>query len=117
MYKISNSAKTSSLFTLLLEDKNQGHYSKQTFPYQRENNPKGLEYVSPCHSPFHRNSSYVKVEFCYLLIDNGYPEDVLVSCIKETLANISSEKQFRPEKCPAYLKLPWIGNVSSKFEK
>ena len=27
-----------------------------------------------------------------LLIDNGYPEDVLVSCIKEKLANISSEK-------------------------
>ena len=21
-----------------------------------------------------------------------------------------------PEKCPVYLKLPWIGNVSSKFE-
>ena len=34
-----------------------------------------------------------------LLIDNGYPEDVLVSCIKEKLANISSEKQFDPEKC------------------
>ena len=51
-----------------------------------------------------------------LLIDNGYPEDVLVSCIKEKLANISSEKRFGPEKCPVYLKLPWIGNVSSKFE-
>ena len=51
-----------------------------------------------------------------LLIDNGYPEDVLVSCIKEKLAKISSEKQFGPEKCPVYLKLPWIGNVSSKFE-
>ena len=51
-----------------------------------------------------------------LLIDNGHPEDVLVSCIKEKLANISSEKQFGPEKCPVYLKLPWIGNVSSKFE-
>ena len=51
-----------------------------------------------------------------LLIDNGYPEDVLVSCIKEKLANISSEKQLGPEKCPVYLKLPWIGNASSKFE-
>ena len=50
------------------------------------------------------------------LIDNGYPEDVLVSCIKEKLHNISSEKQIGPEKCPDYLKLPWIGNVSSKFE-
>ena len=26
------------------------------------------------------------------------------------------EKTFGPEKCPVYLKLPWIGNVSSKFE-
>ena len=51
-----------------------------------------------------------------LLIENGYPEDVLVSCIKEKLATISSEKRFGPEKCPVYLKLPWIGNVSSKFE-
>ena len=50
------------------------------------------------------------------LIDNGYPEDVLVSCIKDKPANISSEKQFGPEKCPVYLKLPWIGNVSSRFE-
>ena len=26
------------------------------------------------------------------------------------------EKPCGPEKCPVYLKLPWIGNVSSKFE-
>ena len=51
-----------------------------------------------------------------LLIDNGYPEDILLSCIMEKLANIWSEKQFGPEKCPVYLKLPWSGNISSKFE-
>ena len=51
-----------------------------------------------------------------MLIDNGYPEGVLVSCIKEKLANISSEKHFGPEKCPVYLKLLWTGNVPSKFE-
>ena len=51
-----------------------------------------------------------------LLMDNGYPEDVLISCIKEKLANVSSEKQLGPEKCLVYLKLPWIGSVSSKFE-
>ena len=32
-----------------------------------------------------------------LLIDNGYPDDVLVSCITEKITNISSEKQFGPE--------------------
>ena len=34
-----------------------------------------------------------------LLIDNGYQEDVLLSCIKEKLDNSSSDKQFGPEKC------------------
>ena len=32
------------------------------------------------------------------------------------LATFAAEKTFGPEKCPVYLKLPWIGNVSSKFE-
>ena len=51
-----------------------------------------------------------------LLIENGYPADVLLSCINQKLANFAEEKTFGPEKCPVYLKLPWIGNVSSKFE-
>ena len=51
-----------------------------------------------------------------LLIENGYPGDVLVSCIKQKLANFAAKKPCGPEKCPVYLKLPRIGNVSSKFE-
>ena len=51
-----------------------------------------------------------------LLIENGYPADVLLSCINQKLANFAAENTFGPEKCPVYLKLPWIGNVSSKFE-
>ena len=47
---------------------------------------------------------------------NGYPAYVLLSCINQKLANFAAEKPFGPEKCPVYLKLPWIGNVSSKFE-
>ena len=27
-----------------------------------------------------------------------------------------AEETFGPEKCPVFLTLPWIGNVSSKFE-
>ena len=50
------------------------------------------------------------------LRENGYPADVLLSCINQNLANFAAEKTFGPEKCPEYLKLPWIGNVSSKFE-
>ena len=51
-----------------------------------------------------------------LLSDNGYPKDALLSCINQKLANFAAEKTFGPEKFPVYLKLPWIGNVSSKFE-
>ena len=51
-----------------------------------------------------------------LLIENGYPDDVLISCIKQKLANFAAEKPCGPEKCPFYLKVPWIGNVSSRFE-
>ena len=49
-----------------------------------------------------------------LLIENGYPTDVLLSCINQKLANFSAEKAFGPEKCPVYLKLPWIGNIRKK---
>ena len=32
-------------------------------------------------------------------------------------SSYAAEKHlFGPEKCPIYLKLPWIGNFSSKFE-
>ena len=51
-----------------------------------------------------------------LLIEIGYPDDVLISCVQQKLANITGEKPCGPWKCPVYIKLPWIGNLSSKFE-
>ena len=48
--------------------------------------------------------------------ENGYPANDLLSCINQKLANFAAEKPIGPEKCPVYLKLPWIGNVSSKLE-
>ena len=51
-----------------------------------------------------------------LLIANGYPADVLLSCLNQKLANFAAEKAFDPEKYQVYLKLPWIGSASSKFE-
>ena len=51
-----------------------------------------------------------------MLIKNGYRADVLLSYINQKLASFAAEKLFGPEECPVYLKLPWIGNVSSKFE-
>ena len=39
-----------------------------------------------------------------------------LSCINQKLAKFGVEKTYGPEKFPVYLKFPWIGNVSSKFE-
>ena len=47
--------------------------------------------------------------------ERGYPADVLLSCINQKLANFAA-KMCGPEKCPVYLRLPCIGNVSSKLE-
>ena len=55
-------------------------------------------------------------EINQLHIENGYPANVLLSCINQKLANVATEKPIGPKKCPVYPKLPWIGNVSSNFE-
>ena len=59
-------------------------------------------------------SELVKIK--QLLMENGYPADVLLSCVNQKLANFAAEKIFGAERCPVYLKVPWIGNVSLKFE-
>ena len=51
-----------------------------------------------------------------IFIENGYPENVTPACIGEKVANFVFNKLFGPEKCPVYLKIPWIGDVSLKYE-
>ena len=51
-----------------------------------------------------------------LPIDNGYPADVLLSCINQKLANFAVENALGLEKCPIFLKLPWTNILSSNFE-
>ena len=51
-----------------------------------------------------------------IFLDNGYPEDVILSYTKEKIASFSAVQKFGPQKCPVYLKLPWIGNASLRFE-
>ena len=48
--------------------------------------------------------------------DNGYPEDVIISYTKEKIASFSAVQNSGPQKCPVYLKLPWIGNTFLRFE-
>ena len=48
---------------------------------------------------------------------NGYPEVIINLTISKKIARFYQPVKEGPLKCPAYLKLPWIGNISLKFEK
>ena len=51
-----------------------------------------------------------------ILRDNGYPESIIDRGISNKLARFQSLPKFGPNKCPVHLKLPWMGNISLKFE-
>ena len=48
-----------------------------------------------------------------ILLDNGYPKNV----INAQIAKFSTLKRFGPEKCPVYLRVPWISKPSTNLEK
>ena len=52
-----------------------------------------------------------------ILQQNGYPEEIINSGMKKKISNFQTSERFGPEKCPVYLKLLWIGNISLKYEK
>ena len=59
-----------------------------------------------------------EIDFIRLILcSNGYPENLTNSRIKRKIEEFKSLPKEEPEKCPVYLKLPWIGNISTKFEK
>ena len=51
-----------------------------------------------------------------ILLDNGYPEDIVLKHISKKIAQFSAAKPFGPEKCPVYLRAPWIGSASQQLE-
>ena len=51
-----------------------------------------------------------------ILCSNDYSENVINSRIKRKIEEFKLPPKEGPEKCPVYLKLPWIGNISTKFE-
>ena len=58
-----------------------------------------------------------KIDFMRsILCSNGYPENVINSRIKTKIEEFKLPPKKGPEKGPVYLKLPWIGNISTKFE-
>ena len=61
---------------------------------------------------------------CFLLIfytiylaGNRYPKVIINSTISNKIVRFYHLVKEGPQKCPIYLKLPWIGNISLKFEK
>ena len=52
-----------------------------------------------------------------ILLDNIYPKNVINAQIAKKIAQFSTPKRFGPEKCPVYLRVPWIGNPSTNLEK
>ena len=85
-------------------------------PKSRKNNLIGtlvhraLEICSPSKLP--QEIDFIRS----ILYSNGYPENVINSRIKRKIEQFKLPPKEGPEKCPVYLKLPWIGNISTKFE-
>ena len=52
-----------------------------------------------------------------ILLDNGYPKNVINAQITKKITQFSTLKRFGPEKCPVYLRVPWIGKPSTHLEK
>ena len=56
-------------------------------------------------------------KICSILLENGYPERAINSAFKLKLQQLNPNPVHTVEKCPVYLHIPWVGNVSMKFEK
>ena len=52
-----------------------------------------------------------------ILLANGYPEHAGKFGFQTKLQQLNSNPVHTVKKCPVYLHIPWIGNVSMKFEK
>ena len=52
-----------------------------------------------------------------ILLDNGYPESIIDENILRKLAQSSLSKKYGPQKCPIYLRIPWIGNMSAQLDE
>ena len=53
----------------------------------------------------------------FILQNNGYLEHVIKSFMAMKMKQFYALPKFGPEKCPVYLRLPWLGSVFNRFEK
>ena len=49
-------------------------------------------------------------------INNGYPEAVINTVVTKKINQFRRPTKLGPKKCPVYLYLPWLGNVSMRYE-
>ena len=73
-----------------------------------------LRALSIC-SPSRLDSELQQVQ--NILVDNGYPLELIKFHISKRISIFNSERQFGPRPCPLYVKLPWIGERSIIFQK
>ena len=52
-----------------------------------------------------------------IMAENGYPDHVVNSSITKKIRNFRRPPSCGPKKCPVYLHLPWLGAISTRFEK
>ena len=52
-----------------------------------------------------------------ILVQNGYPKFLIDSRISKKLLRFQQNTKEGPKKCLVYVKLPWIGENSLKFER
>ena len=52
-----------------------------------------------------------------ILLKNGYLNNVINAQIAKKIAQLFTLKRFGQEKCPVYLRVPWIGKPSTTLEK
>ena len=52
-----------------------------------------------------------------ILLDNGYSESIIDSNISKKITQFSLPKRFGLEKCPVYLRVPWIGKAFISLDK
>ena len=52
-----------------------------------------------------------------ILLENGYPINVINAQIAKNIDQFSTHKRFGSEKCPVYWRVLWIGKPSTTLEK
>ena len=51
-----------------------------------------------------------------ILINSGYPEAIINTAMTKKMNQFRRPTQFGSKKCPVYLHLSWLGNVSLRYE-